>query len=189
MKVLSNAGQLYLNEYYALKHAEHEVNKYLDNLTNHTYQYIVTHCSKLEANQYTWNCHHSKPGRIELYPYFSNNQGIFESDKVELSVLYRDVRDYDDMEKTESVRLSIYCRKALKEKLNKLPETTLNKASQLAEKHGIKIQVKTGKPLFYMYIDLDLGDVEKSAKVIGEDMIRIGKGLDTFIDGIIEDNS
>ncbi|WP_138418627.1 hypothetical protein [Aquibacillus sediminis] len=184
MNHLSGSGKLYLKEYYALKYAENTVNTFLDNLLNDTYQYIVARLPK-NVNHYSWSANQAKQGRMELYPHFSSNHGIFAGDKVELSVLYRDVRDYDHMEKTASIRLSIYCRKGLKARFGDIPQAVLQNACESAEQHGITIQIEKGQPLYCEYIDVNLDDVEETIREVGEAMIRIGKGVDAFVDGVL----
>ena len=189
LQKLTNAAELYLKEYYALKIAEEEVNRHLESLLQRTLNFITEEMKSQTSEFYKWEINNNREGRFELSPQFKENVGIFEKDKKMISLLYRDVRDYKHFSNTNSVRISIFCRKNFRESLSSIPEEDMAIALNKTKELGINLELESSIPsIFSTIIEIDISNVEKAAKVVAEEMLGVQKGVVAFINRLIKNN-
>ena len=142
MAKLSKEGKLYLKDYLILDRAREEANKFLDAIVEEVYDNLQT--KELEANNFTIELFQSQSfkGQLQLQFRSLEDNDFFRKEKVDIYIVYRDVRNSKQLPSTKAGKVFVYISdeaEDLKEKLDEdvykstIVEFDLSNSSQTAE--------------------------------------------------------
>ncbi len=188
MERLSKAGKLYLKEYYLLKEAESDVNNYLNEIVEKTYQQLLEKKELIPApKHFSWNLwkNQASPGIMQIYPVASREFYTFKKGKSELILQYLDVRRESKLTETDAVSIEIHSTNSLRKKLRQLPSELLREFQETAEVHGIPLNIDQ-RVNYSSQVPLNLDNAAESSNTIAEFIIERCEGMEAFISKILE---
>jgi len=188
MERLSKAGKLYLKEYYILKEAESDVNNYLNEIVEKTYQQLLEKKELIPVpKHFSWNLwkNQASPGIMQIYPVAPREVSTFEKDKIELILQYSDVRHESKLTETDAVSIGIHSTNTLRKKLKQLPSKLFREVLEIAEAHGIVLNFDQ-RVNYSSQVQLNLDNAADSSNTIADFIIERCEGMEAFISKILE---
>ncbi|MDY0236315.1 MAG: hypothetical protein RBR71_09815 [Gudongella sp.] len=100
MERISEAGVLYLNDYQILTEARKEVERFLNAIVDEVYNIIVNETDKISSDNFSTNIwqNQTAKGHLEVQLIGLKENSIFRKDKADLYIVYKDIRNIDDIE-------------------------------------------------------------------------------------------
>ena len=143
MAKLSKEGKLYLKDYLILDQAREEANKFLDAIVEKVYDNVQA--KELEANNFTIELFQSQSfkGQLQLQFRSLEDNDFFSKEKVDMYIVYRDVRNSKNLPSTKAAKVFVYISdeaEDVKEKLDddvyksEIVEFDLSSSDHTAEK-------------------------------------------------------
>lgn len=116
MSKLSNAGKLYLNEYYILNEAKRDLEQYLDSVADQVTQNLLIKGADFNTAQFSWNVWQNKStkGRIDVEFKAKESLPFFREGKADIYVIYKDIRHTTKLKDPGTIRLSVWTPAAAK---------------------------------------------------------------------------
>lgn len=188
MKKLPQSGELYMNDYPALKYAEDQMNEFLDTILSNTKHLLNKQKQDRHTKEGKWKViskNNSRSGRIKFTADFNWNNQLEESTENNIAILYRDIRSYTKMDSAWWIRLSIFGKRDLKDQLLNVENNILERAKEMAKEENVHISIVQGEPLYKTWVSINAEDSEDTAKRVAEEMTRLAKGIDLFLSEII----
>ena len=137
MERLSEAGKLYLQDFYILNEAQNDVFIFWDAVMNQVYQNLVEGIKDLSGPEdvFVWEAwkNESKPGRLDVWPSAKKEVIPFKKGKGDLYLICRDVRHEAELSDTASVSVKIRCTNYFLRSLKQVPSESLELALNAAK--------------------------------------------------------
>ena len=169
MDRLSEAGELYLDNYFVLEKANNEVENYLDSVLNNTIKLVLEGLKDLNSDYFEWSyrVNNSNPGTIQFWPVNLIESNVFRLDQKDIYVKYNDIRRFSDYEKSDSVKIYMY---------------NPNVSSYLEDIIGKIVKYKDLDKIYKEeFISLDLGNSINSAEKISEKILNRCEAVNDLI--------
>ena len=185
---LSQAGKLYLKEYYILNEAHKDVVDFLNQIQRTIYDNIIERKKEIPITDgFEWKIWMSKasPGYLELWPEPNKDYSMFQKGKNEINIACRDVRHDTNLDTTASVSLTIRCTNAFKRKINNFEESIVSSATAAASKYEVKLDFRQ-RYNFRTQVSINLEDALESAKSITDAIINCCMAMNDFIGVLIK---
>ncbi|OPL10289.1 MAG: hypothetical protein AVO34_11400 [Firmicutes bacterium ML8_F2] len=184
MEKLSEAGKLYLQDFYILNEAQSDVFIFLDAVMNQVYQNLVEGIKDLSGRDdvFVWEAwkNESKPGRLDVWPSTKKEVIPFRKGKGDLYLICRDVRHEAELSDTASVSVTIRCTNYFLRSLRQVPSETLELALKTAEEHGTGVDVNKRNMLYREEVKLNLDSVSDSVDSVTEFIMERCQGVREF---------
>lgn len=188
MDRLSEAGRLYLKDYYILNEAQKDVFAFFNRVQDAIYQNMSERRDELPTiNDFTWKTWFSKanPGRISIWPEPIRDISIFRKGKEELSLICRDARHDNNLASTDAISLIITSVNTLRRELKNIDNAILSSAVSTAAKHEVNLCF-TKRTNFYNAIPINLDDAIESAETVTEVILNYCIAINDFITVLIK---
>ncbi len=185
MKKLTEAGKLYLQDFYILNEAQNDVFAFLDAVINQVYQDLEETVKNLPepGEHFAWKIwdSKSKPGLLEVWPSATREIAPFSKGKEDIYVTCCDVRREGELHHTDSVGVSIQCSHGFFSRLkNEVPFEILEKGLKAAKEQGTNISVNKRRVLYKEEVKLELDSVSDSADSVSEFIMERCRGVREF---------
>jgi len=184
MEKLSEAGKLYLQDFYILNEAQSDVFIFLDAVMNQVYQNLVEEIKDLSGRDdvFVWESwkNESKSGRLDVWPSTKKEVIPFRKGKGDLYLICRDVRHEAELSDTASVSVTIRCTNYFLRSLRQVPSETLELALKTAEEHGTSVDVNKRNVLNREEVKLNLDSVSGSVDSVTEFIMERCQGVKEF---------
>lgn len=184
MEKLSEAGKLYLQDYYILNDAQNDVFVFLDALMNQVYQNVAEGIKDLydPGNIFSWEAwkNESKPGRLGVWPLPESETVPFRKGKSDLYLRCCDVRHEAGLSETAGVTVVIRCTNYFLKSLKQVSPEILGKALEAAEKQGISLDVSKKNEFYKEETKLNLDSISESVDSVTECVLEHCQGLREF---------
>lgn len=185
MKKLSEAGKLYLQDFYILNEAQNDVLVFLDAIMGQVYENLIEGIKDLSDPEglFAWKVWKSgaKPGLLEVWPSAKKEIVPFGKGKEDLYVICRDVRREDKLSDTTFVSITIGCtHKFLNSLKRNVPRETLGLALRAAEQIGTNLDVNKKRVLYREEISLELDSASDSVDTVTEYFMERCRGVREF---------
>ncbi|MFW5891713.1 MAG: hypothetical protein ACOCUI_05790 [bacterium] len=156
MDRLSEAGELYLDNYFVLEQASNEVENYLDSVLENTIELVMKGLKELNSDYFEWSyrVNNSNPGIIFFWPNNLKESNVFRLDKRDIYVLYKDIRYLSDIDETNKIK--VYTDNP---NISSYLEDIIGKVVKHEERNKIYKEE---------FIELDLGNSVSSAEIISD---------------------
>lgn len=102
MERLSEAGVLYLKDYQILTEARNEVERFLNSIVEEVYSMVSNDIDNLRLDNFKthiWENQSSK-GHMQIHFISLEGDGLFRKNKVDLYIIYKDIRNTDRISPT-----------------------------------------------------------------------------------------
>jgi len=184
---LTEAGKLYLNDYYVLDEAREDLINFLNSITDQVYEKWLELKNKELMNQeeiLTWGEWKSKstPGHIEFAPRrgANNEYGLLEEGKTGINLNYGDVRHRSELHNPSSVQLHISVVNNIKKKLSQLPTEKLKQAKEELKKFNIDIDLER-RTIYRTFVNINPEDPQSTVDEIVDTIIEKCQGIEALI--------
>lgn len=109
MERISEAGILYLNDYQILTEARKEVERFLDSIIDEVYNILTNDKQSFDSNNFSMHIWKNQSSRGYMEVQFKNlrDGNLFRKDKVDLYIIYKDIRISDDIH-PNSVEITVW---------------------------------------------------------------------------------
>ena len=109
MERITEAGSLYLNDYQILTEARKEVERFLNSIVDEVYNILMSGKENLDSNNFSIHIWQNQSSKGHLQIEFKNlrDDEVFREDKVDLYIIYKDIRNLDDI-KPNSAEVSVW---------------------------------------------------------------------------------
>lgn len=172
MTKITEAGALYLKDYYVLNEAKDEMDQFLNTVLATVHTKLAEELKELSDGTFQWvvKNNQSSPGYLQVNLLLPNGiHGFIRAGNVDVYIIYRDIRNTSRISEPKSIELTV---------------TTSAQAKQLrAELMKMSEDVSEGALLGHHYPALDLSSSENSAETIVDKMLS----LCVELRGMIED--
>ncbi len=189
MEKLSQAGRLYLKDYYIINEAQKDLFAYLNTIQENVYNNLVDRKNEIPVpDGFVWNTWMSKsnPGILSIWPASDKDIKVFRKGKAELSLDCKDVRHDNNLTSNDSVSLYIHSNNTFRSSLKLNDDSLLNFAIQAASKHNIILRF-TQRSSYYSQVTINLDDAIESAENITDEIINCCAAIDEFIRVLIKE--
>lgn len=174
MERLSNAGKLYLNEYYILSEARTDLERYLDSVVDQVYQMLLSKENDFTTSKFSWSVWQNKStkGRIDVEFKAKGKLPFFREAKSDISVIYKDIRHFNKFTDPETIRISVWS-----------PGTSKNVEQEIQQQGLNNYQKNIYEEI---YVKLNLEDSSEAAEKISEHIIEKSELIFSIINEIVE---
>lgn len=191
MKKLSEAGKLYLKDFYVLNEAQNDVFMFLNAVIDQVHKNLEERVKELSDQEglFAWEVwkNVTRPGRLWVWPSAKKELPPFRKSRDDLSILYCDVRREDKLSDTTSVSITISCTYKFLDSLKKhVSPETLVQALKVADELGTAIKVNKTRVLYREELSLDLNSVSDSVDLATESIMERCEDLKEFVLQIIK---
>ncbi|MCD8503244.1 MAG: hypothetical protein LRY71_18305 [Bacillaceae bacterium] len=172
MTKLSNAGKLYLDEFYILTEAKKELDRYLDMVVDQVYQELKSKETLYSNSHFQWSVWQNKStkGRIDVEFKVKEKISYFREGKADLYIIYKDIRHTNSLQNPASVRISLWTPAAA------------NGVKEEVQQMSLKLhQENLYNPMF---LELDLEDSQETATRMAECILDRSKMIFTVLEEI-----
>jgi len=169
MERLTEAGSLYLNDYQILDEARKEVDRYLNSVVEEVNNIVSAEIPNILTEKYKINVWENKSskGHFEVQFICMYDTSIMRRDKVDLSLIYKDIRNEYNIN-SASAKVYLYA-PSIASKLE-------NRLSKLSEE-------KIGENIFQQsIIEFDLNNSLSTAMKISSEMLNKTKSVVSFLE-------
>lgn len=175
MSKISEAGKLYLEDYYILNEAKKEAGNYLDDVLKQVHNIVSDEIKSLDKPYLKWEIwvNQSTRGYMQIYLVPQSEKEI--SKKSKISILYKDVRYTTELSNTSSVRISVWTSSEAKYFIKEVKKLSMN----LMNKDIYKTKI----------LPLDLNDSVQSAETISEYILDVYNSINLIIEELIENKN
>lgn len=187
MEKLSQAGRLYLEHFYILQEAQNDVNNFLNEVVEKTYQGLLEKKDLLPVpKNFTWQIwkNQASPGVIEISPVALMETGLFSKGKVDLHLTYLDVRHDSKLTETDAVSITINSTNRIRKKLKRLPFDIPSMAEE--------IELVNESPLDFgqrvnnrSQLQLNLDSASESSEIVMEYIIERCEEVEAFVSRLL----
>ena len=188
MEKLTEAGKLYLNDFYILEEARNDLFIFLNYISDQIHDKWVEQSENKELfnkeEGLTWVSYKSKgtPGNMHFWPKGSGNQGcgLLEEGDSGISLAYGDVRHRAELYNPSSVQLHISVTNNFKKKLNQVPSNKLNRALEEAKKYNVDFDLDK-RTIYGTQIKINVNDPQTAIDEITETLVEKCQGIEAFL--------
>lgn len=190
MKKLSEAGKLYLQDFYILNEARNDASVFLDAVMSQAYQDLLREIRDLPApgEPFTWKVWKSEtnPGVLEVWPSAKKDIIPFGKGREDLYVICRDVRR-GELDNTNCISVVIGCSLRFFNSLKRdVSSEVRDLALKAAAKCGTSIVMDAKRTLYKKEVSLNLDNATDSADSIAEFIMERCRGMREFALQIIK---
>lgn len=188
MEKLTEAGRLYLNDYYILEEARDDLDTFLNYITDQVYEKWIEHKNNkedfnMEAGL-TWGSWKSKgnPGNIQFAPEGSGNSGFGFLEKGEsgVTLYYGDIRHRSELYNPSSIQLHISVVNNIRKKLNQVPPDKLKQAREELKKFNIDIDIGR-RTIYKTFVNINPNEPQNTIDEIVDAIVEKCQGIEALI--------
>ena len=187
MEKLSQAGRLYLEHFYILQEAQNDVNNFLNEVVEKTYQGLLEKKDLLPVpKNFTWQIwkNQASPGVIEISPVALMETGLFSKGKVDLHLTYLDVRHDSKLTETDAVSITINSTNRIRKKLKRLPFDIPSMAEEIELVNETPLDF--GQRVNYRsQLQLNLDSASESSEIVMEYIVERCEEVEAFVSRLL----
>ena len=187
MEKLSQAGRLYLEHFYILQEAQNDVNNFLNEVVEKTYQGLLEKKDLLPVpKNFTWQIwkNQASPGVIEISPVALTETGLFSKGKVDLHLTYLDVRHDSKLTETDAVSITINSTNRIRKKLKRLPFDIPSMAEEIELVNETPLDF--GQRVNYRsQLQLNLDSASESSEIVMEYIVERCEEVEAFVSRLL----
>ena len=182
---LSEAGRLYLQDYYILDEARKDVDKFIGVILEEIFSKLNEETDNFNDDIFNWYLwmSRSSPGYFSVNSQYKKEGGLFRKSKDDIYITYRDVRRCNDLKTTDSVKIEINSGSIFKRNLKNFKENNALKLEEAIMEIGDKdTPLDFNKKVHYdLELKIDLNDSDNSIVQITDLILEKWSALDEFV--------
>lgn len=182
---LSEAGRLYLQDYYILDEARKDVDRFIGEILEETFSRLNEEAGNFSDDVFNWQLWvaRSSPGYFSISSQYKKDGGLFRKGKDDIYITYQDVRRCNDLKKTDSIKIEINTSSIFKRNLKKFKENNALKLEEALKEIADKdTPLDFNKKVHYeLELKIDLNDSDNSIVQITDLILEKWSALDEFV--------
>ncbi len=188
MEKLTEAGRLYLNDYYVLEEARNDLFVFLNYITDQVYDKWLEQKNKKElfnnVKELSWGSWKSKgnPGNIQFEPKATAEKGygLYEAGESGIVLAYGDIRHRSELYDPSSVQLHISAVNNIRKKLNQISAEKMEQAMKELSKYNIDLDISK-RAIYQTFVKINPADPETTIDEITEIIAEKCQGIEVLI--------
>lgn len=188
MEKLTEAGRLYLTDFYILDEARDDLFTFLNYITDQVYEKWLEHKNAKELFNKEPNLiwggwkNKSTPGYMDFAPRSEddNEYGLLEKGKTGITLSYGDIRHRSALYNPASIQLNISVVNNVRKKLNQVSPDKMKLAIEELNKYNIDIDLDK-RSIYKTQVGINPNEPQSTVEEILDTIIEKCQGIETLI--------